>query len=212
MKALLFDMDGTLAHTERLHIQALQQIAWAHGKQVSTQALAAAAGRTTVAVVAELFPELDGARHLALAAEKESLFRQLATDLTPVAGLVTLLERARRRDLRIGLVTNAPLANVTHVLKTLMIGAYFDTVVTADYLPRSKPDPLPYSVALKELHVAPSAALAFEDSVPGIRSATGAGIRTIGVTSNIDAAVLRAAGASDIIADFAGYALPTEIS
>ncbi len=205
MKALLFDMDGTLADTEDLHLQALGYVAGLHGVTLAPDLLEAISGRTSLEVMAELFPGMSAAQHLQLVKAKEQTFRSLTAGLTPMPGLVTLLSRARAGGLLIGLVTNAPLANVTHLLGILKLGGYFDTIVTADYLARPKPDPLPYLTALEALGVAAADALAFEDSVPGIRSATGAGITTVGVMTTLSMALLLEAGARDAITDFTDF-------
>ena len=61
---------------------------------------------------------------------------------------------------------------------------------------------MPYEIAIGRLGIMPDEALAFEDSVTGMRSACGAGLATIGVTSSQTAATLHASGASHTIADF----------
>ena len=68
--------------------------------------------------------------------------------------------------------------------------------------PPGKPDPAPYKLALNRLEVDSKNAIAFEDSAAGIRSAVGAGIYTIGITSSHPAQGLLDAGASMTINDF----------
>lgn len=206
MKALLFDMDGTVADTEDLHMQALRHVAGLHGVNLAPDHLEAISGRTSLAVMADLFPDRGNADLRQLVKAKEQRFRDLSEGLTPMPGLVSLLNRARADGLSIGLVTNAPLVNITHLLRILRIGDYFDTIVTADYVARPKPDPLPYVTALVALKVAPAEALAFEDSAPGVVSATGAGIATVGVATSLDKVALMKAGASAVIADFTEFA------
>jgi len=85
----------------------------------------------------------------------------------------------------------------------------FDALVIGVELARGKPDPLPYATALSILGSTAAQALAFEDSRAGIASAVGAGIETVGITTGLDAAALRAAGASIAVADFTDPQLST---
>ena len=71
-----------------------------------------------------------------------------------------------------------------------------------------KPDPEVYLRAAEGIAVAPRACLVFEDSVVGVQAARRAGMRVIGVTTAHTEDELRAAGAADVIDDFAGLAWP----
>lgn len=74
-------------------------------------------------------------------------------------------------------------------------------------LARGKPDPLPYLTALRLLDASADQALAFEDSLAGVRSAAAAGIHTFGMLSGLEETQLREAGARSIIRDFNDEAL-----
>ncbi len=77
-----------------------------------------------------------------------------------------------------------------------------DEIMIGGELPHSKPHPYPYSEAARRLGVPMERALAFEDSGPGIRSASGAGACTFGLEGAFDAARLIGAGATHVISDF----------
>lgn len=72
-----------------------------------------------------------------------------------------------------------------------------------------KPDPAPYQVALNNLGIQATDAIALEDSPSGIRSAVGAGIRTIGIASTHNLLVLQEIGAFMAIPDFTDLQLWT---
>jgi beta-phosphoglucomutase-like phosphatase (HAD superfamily) len=78
----------------------------------------------------------------------------------------------------------------------------FPMLVIGDELARGKPDPLPYLTGLQRLGGEAARAIAFEDSLSGIRSASAAGIFTFGMRGALDDAALHAAGASAVISDF----------
>jgi HAD superfamily hydrolase (TIGR01509 family) len=209
MKALLFDMDGTLADTEPLHLDALRHMLRDHGVDPDIPDFhSRIAGRTSEAVAAVFFPDAPLADLQSRVRAKEQRFRDLAENIAPAPGLLALLDRAARDGIKTGLVTNAPMENVSFMLAALGVEGRFDTIVVAADLPRAKPDPLPYLTAQDKLSVRADEALAFEDSLPGIRSATGAGLRCIGISTSLPGEALLAAGAFQVMPDFTAFSLP----
>ncbi|MGB5914340.1 MAG: HAD family phosphatase [Phormidesmis sp.] len=204
IKAVIFDLDGTLTDSDKVHFQVFQAVFAERGialdKTLYKQKIS---GRQNAAILADFLPELSVEAGVAFSAQKEATFRQKAAGLlTPLPGLVALLAQIKRQGLAAAVVTNAPPKNATFMLQTLGLSETFDPVIIADDLPRGKPDPLPYQTALDKLGIAASEAIVFEDSAAGIRSAVGAGIFTVGVTTTHDVAVLMAVGAKGAIADF----------
>ena len=141
MRALLFDMDGTLADTEPFHFQALRALMRQGGGDLTEVGFDALSGRSSAAVFAELFPQAEEAGLQALVARKEEMFRDLTAGLEPLPGLKILLAGAHAEGLRKGLVTNAARDNVNHVLSVLGLETAFDTIVLAGDLARAKPIP-----------------------------------------------------------------------
>ncbi|HYC02180.1 MAG TPA: HAD family phosphatase [Azospirillaceae bacterium] len=207
-KALVFDLDGTLADTDPVHFETYRTLLRGHGMQIDEAFYRARiSGRSNAAALADLFPHLNAAEHARIADEKEAAFRAAATAMVPLAGLVALLDWAEARGVKVALVTNAPRANAAHMLDVLGLAGRFPVQVLGEELPRAKPDPLPYVTALQRLGVAAGEAVAFEDSVPGIRSAVGAGIWTAGLTTGQTPETLLGAGAAIAIPDFTAEAL-----
>ncbi|EYF01006.1 HAD family hydrolase [Chondromyces apiculatus] len=208
IRGLLFDLDGTLAVTDPLHFQAWRATLLEHDVTLDEAGYQArVCGRQNPAIVRGFLPALPDAEAQALIARKEARFRAAATALTPLPGLGALLDLARARGLHLGLVTNAPRDNATHMLAALGLTDAFASIVLGDEVAIGKPDPTPYRVALETLRLAPAEAIAFEDSPSGIRSARGAGIATVGVLSTHPAEELVAAGAALVVPDFAAVPL-----
>jgi beta-phosphoglucomutase-like phosphatase (HAD superfamily) len=88
------------------------------------------------------------------------------------------------------------------MLHALGLSSVFSTLILAEDLPRSKPDPLPYQTALERLQVSASEALVFEDSPAGMRAAIAAGIPTVAIASTHPPSTLIALGATLVISDF----------
>lgn len=201
LKALLFDLDGTLADTDRLHEQAWLEGLSRYGLQGDhTFYQTQISGGLNPEIVQRLLPQLSRAEGEAFLQQKEARFRELASEVQPLPGLGTLWAWAQEQRLCRALVSNAPRENAQHLLKRL--GLVFDHIVLSEDLPAGKPDPLPYRTALQVLNIGPSQALAFEDSPSGVRSAVGAGIRTVALTTGHPAHALEQAGAFLCIPDF----------
>ncbi len=200
LKALLFDLDGTLADTDPLHLLAWREVLAPYGLEVDPAFYRERiSGRLNPEILRDLL-SLEGEEAERLIGAKEARFRELAQGLRPTRGLPELLEKVKERGLFWGVVTNAPRENARHVLKAL--GLRPPLLVLAEEVGRGKPDPLPYRVALGRLGLAPGEALAFEDSPSGVKSAVGAGIPTYALLTGHGAEALREAGAQGVFRDF----------
>ncbi|TDL83755.1 HAD family hydrolase [Palleronia sediminis] len=203
--ALLFDLDGTMIHSDPIHADIFIGLFAERGLTIDEGYYAEnIQGRMNEDLFAEVFPDEDAQ---ALSIEKERRFRERLNEAGPVAGLPALLDRAEAAGWGKACVTNAPRVNAEAMLGALGIADRFDEIVIADELARGKPDPLPYLTAMERLGVAAGNCLAFEDSRLGIRAATAAGAVTIGMRTLLDDAALRDAGAAASIADFDDPAL-----
>ncbi|AHY47169.1 HAD-SF-IA-v3: HAD hydrolase, family IA, variant 3 [Rubrobacter radiotolerans] len=203
IKALLFDLDGTIAETDSVHFPAWAEILREHGHEVDWAFYREnISGRLNPEIVAEYIPGMSEEETVALVERKESHFRARVGGLEPTSGLVDLIRFASSRDIRSALVTNAPRANAVAVIEALGLGELFSPIVSADDVSAGKPSPEPYLEALARLGVLPEEALVFEDSRSGIASALAAGVPTVGVASTQEPEFLLAAGAFTTVADF----------
>jgi HAD superfamily hydrolase (TIGR01509 family) len=203
LDALLFDLDGTLTETDALHLLALQQLLGEEGRVFTSEEFDQhVSGRANADMCRYLFPERDLQAHQHFADRKEERFRLLSPELKPIAGLMRLLDFAEQQRIGRVVVTNAPRANADHMLGALGLLEHFSQVVVAEELARAKPDPLPYLTGLQHLGASAERALAFEDSIPGLTAAVGAGIFTVALTTAHSREALLAAGAHLVIDDF----------
>jgi len=210
---LLFDLDGTLVDTDPLHFRAFATLMTENDKPAFDLDFykARIMGFGFVDIMTLLFPERSHDDHRILAERKEQLFRDLVDIVEPTPGIFELLDWAKERGLRCGVVTNAPRQNAKLVLKALNLDTRFDTLVIGEELAHAKPHPLPYLTGLERLDGAAGTAIAFEDSLSGVRAATAAGIRTMGMRTSLSEQALRDAGASDVIENFRDANLWSEL-
>ncbi len=199
LRALIFDVDGTLADTERdghrvAFNRAFAEAGWPWHWDVARygELLAVAGGRERIlhfiASDATEIP-LRGRERLArdLHARKGRHYRRLVDSgrirLRP--GTARLLQEARAAALRLAIATTTSRANVEALLArtpSLSAGA-FQVIATGEDARQKKPHPEVYQYVLDRLGLDPQECLAFEDSALGLRAARTAGVPTV-VTVN----------------------------
>lgn len=203
IRALLFDLDGTLAETDTLHFEGWRRLLSGQGIDADWDFYQRrVSGRLNPDIAADLLPHLSERGANRLLDEKEAEFRRRTSELAPLPGLDEVLKESRHRGMKTALVTNAPAENARAMTEALDLAGFFDAEVLAADLPAGKPDPVAYRTALERLGVAAEEALAFEDSPSGIASAVGAGITTVGIASTHDPQKLLEAGASHAYPNF----------
>lgn len=201
--ALLFDLDGTLVHTDHVHFLAFNAMLAEFGRSVDqTTYNREIAGFANSDIMARLFSDLSVDEHKRIADSKEARFRELVETLEPQPGLMALIQAADAQNIPRAVVTNAPRENAELMLRAIGLAEGWAAIVLAEGLPRAKPDPLPYVHALGILGVSAERAVAFEDSRSGVRAAAQAGLDVVGMTTTQDAATLMIEGAIFGAADF----------
>ena len=143
-----------------------------------------------------------------IAAALQEWERNMRFDLIP--GVLDFLKALRACGIRMAIVTSSDSEKMKSLRRAhpeLM--AYFDTVVTADDIVRSKPDPEGYLLAARRLGAAPHEAVVFEDSRAGLQAGRAGGMRVVGLATTLPAGEV-AALADKVIADFSGL-LPDRI-
>jgi HAD superfamily hydrolase (TIGR01509 family) len=201
--ALLFDLDGTLVNTDALHHAAFQRVFARYGLTVDwRQYVEGIMGHSNESIGARFLPALPRAEREAALAEKEAVYRAMVGAVAPVAGAVALLDLADELNLRCAVVTNAPRANVELLLGAMGLAARLPIRIIGAEQARAKPDPEPYLAGLRATGGEAAHSIAFEDSPSGLRSALGAGLTVVGMTTALDEPALRDIGASLAVADF----------
>ncbi len=197
LDALLFDVDGTLADTERDGHRVAFNLAfrdadldWDWSEELYGKLLAVTGGKERIRYYLDQFntkferpAELDRFIAGLHKAKTAHYTRMLAEGLIPLRpGVRRLIEEARVAGLKVGVATTTTPENVTALLEnTLGRGAtaWFDVIAAGDVVPQKKPAPDIYLYAMEQLGLEPSACIAFEDSYNGIRASSAAGLKTI---------------------------------
>lgn len=186
--ALLFDLDGTLIDTGELHyyatVETLKTFSMSIDRKEYDQHIH---GNNNTDIAEYFFPNGDKEIHISYVDTKERLFRDILKPMQPLPGLTYILNWAKRHNISVGLVTNAPKENKDAMLNAIGMIDQFHPVILGDDLPRGKPDPLPFTTALEILGVEPENAIGFDDSVHGIQAVVAAGMYAVGIETGLPA-------------------------
>ncbi len=190
LRALIFDVDGTLAETEEWHREAFNAafaaagLEWAWDQELYARLLEVTGGKERIAHFQNgpgISPQLSAAEIAALHADKTARYaaRVAAGGLQLRPGVRRLLEEARAAGLRLAIATTTSRANVDALLAACAPLPVFDVIAAGDEVARKKPAPDIYDAALARLGLPAEACVALEDTMNGLRSAIGAGLSCV---------------------------------
>jgi HAD superfamily hydrolase (TIGR01509 family) len=188
MSAIFFGSISTLADTSELQRRAFNEAFAAHGLDWSwsrddyVAMLGSNGGAQRIADYAE--SRGDDVDAASLHVEKSKIFQKLlgSARLQPRPGVLDTVEAAKRDNHKLAFVTTTSRDNVAALLTALeptITAETFDLIVDSDSVERPKPDAAVYQLVLDRLGEDPGNAVAIEDNVGGVRSATAAGIRCV---------------------------------
>lgn len=190
-RALIFDVDGTLAETEEAHRQAFNTafagagLDWSWDRAVYKELLRVAGGKERIRAFdssrCEQPPLLSDSEIAELHQIKTRLYAELITNggcpLRP--GIRALLTAARKRGQQLAIATTTSYQNID-VLLSASLGKdweqWFAAIAAGDEVQKKKPAPDVYLKVLSKLNLPAQQCLAIEDSGIGLAAATGAGI------------------------------------
>ena len=200
ISAVIFDFDGVIVDSERLHWAAFNAViddpvSWEDYLQTLI-------GFDDRDAFKYLIPDIQKDELEELIVKKAAAFQELLADggAAALPGAVELI-RHLSGQIPIAICSGALREDILPIIGKLGVADAFDTIVTAEDTPISKPDPAPYSKAWKILSetfqsLEPlSSGLAIEDTPAGIASAKGAGLKVLAVTNSYDRSDLTQADA-----------------
>jgi HAD superfamily hydrolase (TIGR01509 family) len=225
LKALIFDVDGTLADTEAAHMRAFNQafaqerLDWHWTLARYTELLAVSGGKERMLhhwrEVNPGLRELDGGAmqatidrlHEVKTAFYEDAVNQGAVAFRP--GVLALMEEARAEGLQLAIATTTSPANIAALLRNAL-GAewrsWFAAIGDAGNAPIKKPDPQVYLKVLTDMGLSAKECLAFEDSSNGLLAARAASLPTV-ITPNSFTAHHDFTGALRVVPDLSNVKL-----
>ena len=194
LKAIIFDVDGTLAETEEAHRRAFNEtfaewgLPWAWSREEYADLLKVTGGKERIRhfidtrepergeEVAPRIPEL----HARKTARYGEIIASGEVPLRP--GVARLIEEAKAAGIKVGVATTTSTPNVEALIRATLgrpVAEVFDAMACGEEVSAKKPAPDLYRLALEKLGVAPGEAVAIEDSRNGLVSALRAGVPVI---------------------------------
>lgn len=227
LRALIFDVDGTLADTESAHCDAFNHafaeegLGWHWDRALYTKLLEVSGGKERIrhyweqmspgmtSIDASAMADTIQRVHDIKTAAYEQAVQDGAVQLRP--GVLALIEEASRAGLPMAIATTTSPVNIGALLRKA-IGThwqtYFPVIEDGSTAPVKKPHPQVYLNTLRRLAIPATAAVAFEDSGNGLRAAQAAGLATV-ITPTDHTRHHNFDGALRVLPDLAGVELAT---
>ena len=202
LQAVIFDFDGIIVDSEPWHYKALNTVLEAdhiHIEWDLYQDLYIGFDDRDALKTAfkKAHKRLSSKKLAERIAQKATVFEQYANrgEILTLPGAIQLIKSIPIR-LPIGLCSGALRSDVEPIITAHRIKENFRSIVTAEDTKKSKPDPAPYQLSLKNLKITePTNSVAIEDTPAGIHSAKAAGMKVLAVTTSFSAEHLTQADA-----------------
>ena len=185
LKAVLWDLDGTLVDSAEFHWQAWRDVMAEEGRPITHDQFVQSFGKRNDLILADWFgAEADPDDTRRLGDEKESRFRALvrAHGIEPLPGVRDWVARLHAEGWRHAIATSAPRLNLEAMVDAMRMRHCFGADVAAEDVTDGKPDPEVFLLAASRLGAEPHRSIVVEDAPTGIEAGRRAGMRTVGVS------------------------------
>ncbi|ACB51111.1 HAD-superfamily hydrolase, subfamily IA, variant 3 [Crocosphaera subtropica ATCC 51142] len=192
LKALIFDVDGTLAETERdghriafNRAFAEANLNWIWSESLYGELLEISGGKERIRYYLQQY-------HPDLMEDLDTLIPQLHQDKTNHyrhllslgeiqlrPGVKRLIEEAYQEGIRLAIATTSTLANALALIEKHLNPQWFEVIAAGDIVPNKKPAPDIYNYVLNKMQLSPDQCLVFEDSFHGLQASFDAGLQTV---------------------------------
>jgi beta-phosphoglucomutase len=186
-KAVIFDMDGVICHTNPFHSQAFKIFFGKRNLYPTEDEFALHMyGKNNSYILSHfLGRKIEGQELNDLEFEKESLFREIyQRHVDPIPGFLDFFHELRRSGLKTGVATSAPFANMELIAGKLDLFPYLESALASEHVTKHKPHPEVYLKSAANMGVNPDRCLVFEDSFSGATAGLEAGMKVVGVLSS----------------------------
>lgn len=183
---VIFDLDGVICFTDKYHYQAWKRVADKLGiefNETINNRLRGVSRMDSLEIILERYDgTLSQAEKEALATEKNDLYRQLLSGMSPAdlsPEVKETLDVLRAAGLKLAIGSSSK--NTKFILERLGLSGYFDAISDGTNITRSKPDPQVFLMAADFLGMKPESCLVVEDAQAGIQAACAGGFDSAGL-------------------------------
>lgn len=185
--AVIFDMDGVIAHTNPWHSLAFREFFKKRDLYPTDAEFAAHMfGKSNSYILKHFLGRpVTGEEFTAMEEEKEGLFREIYADhVKDITGFLGFLAALKTAGFKTGVATSAPRANLDLIMGKLGFEPQMESIMASENVTRHKPDPEVYLKSAANLGLDPAGCVVFEDSFSGVTAARNAGMKVVGVLSS----------------------------
>lgn len=203
MPLAIFDHDGVLVDTLKLHQDSWVAMGRETGLNVTPEFILETFGMTNAMILRKIRGDsLPDADVLVYSDHKEQLYRDRARGtIVLMPGVRGFLDALTAAGVDLAIGSSGVRKNLELTVEEADLHGRFKAIVAGEDVTRGKPDPQVFLLAASRSGTAPAESMVFEDAPVGIRAAKAAGMLAIGVTSSHDAAALWEAGADVVVPD-----------
>ncbi len=182
MKAIIFDLDGVICHTDEYHYLAWKAMADSMNIPFDRQVNNRLRGVSRMASLEIILEQYTGALSQAekeeLAEQKNELYKESLKNMSPAdltEEVKTTLDALRQRGYKLAIGSSSK--NARFILQQLGLGSFFDAISDGNNITHSKPDPEVFVKAVQMLCIAPEECLVVEDAVSGAIAGKAGGMK-----------------------------------
>lgn len=211
VKAIIFDMDGTLADSIPFHRESWVLFLKKHQIHLDPEQFQSQNHGNIQEMIKRFFGnDISDEKLAELGEEKEIIYRDIYREhLREIPGLTNFLNLLKSHGIRMALATMGDSNNIDFFLNGLKVFSFFEIISGGLEISKGKPDPEIFNLSLKKLNLKPDDCVVIEDSIDGVLAARRAGIRVIGITTSHSSSELRELGCFYTVSDFQEFDLKT---
>ncbi len=182
MNAVIFDMDGVISDTQRIHSDRESKILLRYGVKINPEEISA---KYAGVGVNEFFSKLLKDKNCdipSLVKEKwEQMLNLKEGEITPIPGVIELIHKLKDNGFKLAVASASIRPFIERVLTELNIKHEFDAIISTEDVKRGKPEPDVFLLAAEKLGIHPNNCTVIEDGISGMIGAKKAGMKCIGL-------------------------------
>ncbi|MGH8092127.1 MAG: HAD family hydrolase [Chthoniobacterales bacterium] len=192
----IFDWDGVIIDSGKLHEQSWHRLAHELGKSIASESFIRGFGMKSARIIEEIHGwAKDPAEVARLTNRKEALYREIVarSEIGPLPGVLAWLRRLHEAGVPCAVASSTQRLNIDAVLDRIGLQEAFQAIVSAEDVVHGKPRPEVFLKAAERLDMAPADCVVFEDAYVGIEAAHAARMKVIAVATTHSVEQLAAA-------------------
>ncbi|HEY3663846.1 MAG TPA: HAD family phosphatase [Chthoniobacterales bacterium] len=182
----IFDWDGVIIDSGKLHARSWQMLAAELGKTIAPDSFIRGFGMKSSRIIEEIHGWAKEPSEVArLTNRKEALYRELVgqANIAPLSGVVEWLDRLNAAGIPCAVASSTQRANIDAVLNRIGLQEAFCEIISAEDVVHGKPNPEVFQKAAARLGITPARSVVFEDAHVGIEAAHAADMKVIAVAT-----------------------------